>query len=460
MVVNKRKWSVKLILLTVLTIIALIPWFLIILRNINSDETPEPASVITETPVISETLPPTKEPEIVLEPVPVFEPKSEPAPEPTPEPTPEDKITDISAVYPDLSGELDRISSRFNCAAMSLVVYDGDIGDYYAYQYGYADIATQRPVNLDTKFRVASLSKIVTAICAMVLVDREILDLDKDISDYIGYDVRNPNFPGTPITCRMLMQHRSSIYDSELFYASRENNSLKSTQQLLDSGTSYRNRQPGSNFVYSNLGYSVLAAVCENIYGKTFDILAREVLFEPLGIDAAYVPKRLEDTTNIAVIYNGKHTQTRSVQYQLEITDSSVLGYDHHLAQGNLTINAIDYARILAMLGNDGVFHETRVLSPESAYAINDTNKRGVGYDQGLATRRSAVAFMPGGEAYWHTGSSYGEFAQYIYSADETNSGIVVVTTGATTGRTSDGMLIMCTELSKAAWQYVNPDEQ
>jgi len=67
---------------------------------------------------------------------------------------------------------------------------------------------------------------------------------------------------------------------------------------------------------------------------------------------------------------------------------------------------------------------------------------------------------MPGGEAYWHTGSAYGEFTQYIYCADGTSRGVVVMTTGATTGRTSDGMLIMCTELSKAAWQYLNPDEQ
>ena len=464
--VRKVKPGIRIILLTVFITGAMIPWYFVIQRYISNDETPEPTPVVTGNQITIDTPPLTQTPDTASEPEPEFEPEPEPEPEPETEPEPEpepelpaeDKFTDITATHPDLSGKLDEISLRFNCAAVSLVVFNGDKGEYYTYQYGYADITAQRPVNTNTKFRVASLSKLITATCAMALVDREILDLDRDISEYLGYQVRNPNNPDTPITSRMLLQHRSSIYDSEAFLASRNGNSSKSTQHLLDAGTSYKKRQPGSGFQYSNFGYSVLAAVCEKIYGKTFDILAREVLFEPLGIDAAYVPKRLEDTENIAILYNSKHSQTRSVQYQLDITDSGVPGYDHHLAQGNLTISAIDYARILNMLGNGGVLGDIRVLSPESVFAINNTNERGAGYDQGLATRRSAAEFMPGGEAYWHTGSSYGELTQYIYSADGTNRGVVVITTGATSGRTSDGMLIMCLDLSRSAWEYLISD--
>jgi len=339
-----------------------------------------------------------------------------------------------------------------------MVVYDGDNGEYYTYQYGFADIRDRRAIDTDTMMRVASLSKLTTVLCAMVLVDRDMLDLDMDISYYLGYDVKIPGFTSTSVTSRMLMQHTASVFDSDDFHESRERNTSRSARQLIEAGTSFKRRQPGTVFEYTNFGYSLLAAVCETIYGKSFDILAREVLFEPLGIDAAYVPARLRDTANIAVIYNASHSPTRSVQSQLDISDSPELGHDIHLAQGNLTISAIDYARILAMLGNNGSLNDIRILSPQSALAVNNTNVRGASYDQGLATRRSSLMFMPGGEAFWHTGSAYGTFAQYIYSADGTNRGIVVVTTGASNERLPNGMLKTCTDLSELAWKHLGFD--
>jgi CubicO group peptidase (beta-lactamase class C family) len=454
------KSRIKVIILAVTIVIALIPWVFLTLRNLGSEDKSIATSVAADEHSAweSASLPPNPEstPEPIPEPTPAPKSTPEPTLEPTPEPPSEVKIIDIKEAYPELSDILDKVSAKFNCAAASLVVYNGDTGEYYIYQYGYADKSARLSVDVDTKFRVASLSKLVTTVCAMVLVDRGLLDLDKDISDYLGYKVRNPNYPDTQITSRMLMQHTSSIFDSDVFQTSRSRDSSRTTQHLLDAGTSYKRRQPGSGFEYTNFGTSVLAAACEMIYGKSFDIFAHEVLFEPLDIDAAYVPIRLDDTENIAVIYNDSHAITRSRQSQLNVVDSSELGHDHHLAQGNLTISTVDFAKILAMLGNDGVMLNVRILLPESVHAINNTNLHTTAYEQGLTTRRSAVPFMPGGYAFWHTGSANGTFAQYIYSADGTNRGIVVTTTGATTGRSSEGMILACTELSKSAWQVVN----
>jgi CubicO group peptidase (beta-lactamase class C family) len=463
---KKSKPGTKIIILAAAILVALAPWIFLYYYNDDSgNKLPEPPPESREQSSIESTQPtpapePAETPEPAQTPEPTPAPTPEPTPEPTPTPVPEDRIINISEEYSELSSELDRISSRFNAVAVSMVVYDGDAGEYFIYQSGYADRSARRSLEVDTKMRVASLSKLTTVICAMVLVDMEKLDLDKDITEYLGYDVRNPRFRDIPITSRMLMQHMSSIFDSDPFHSSRAGNSTRSAEQLLTAGTSYRNRRPGAGFEYTNLGYSILAAVCEMIYGKSFDILSRELLFEPLEIDAAYVPARLQDTENIANIYNENHFRTRSVQYQLTITDSDVPGHDIHLAQGNLTISVIDYARILAMLGNEGVLRNVRILSPESVQNINDTNERGVAYGQGLSTRRSSVSFMPEGEAFWHTGSGYGTFAQYIYTADGTNRGIVVVTTGARTERLSNGMLIFCTQLSEAAWKILSTGYQ
>ena len=465
---KKGKPNVKVILLAAIITIALIPWLFILFRSVERD-VPAPAAsteannisdtgadsslpVHTPTPEPTETPPLTPEPTTAPRPEPT--PRPTPEPPPTPDPGPEPRVISIAEINADLSSELDRISSRFNCVAVSLVAYDGDSGEYFTYVYGYASTGAERRMNIDTKMRVASLSKLTTVMAAMVLVDREMLDLDMDISYYLGYQVRNPNHPNTPVTTRMLMQHTSSLFDSSDFHASRERHSSRSAQQLLEAGTSFRG-QPGVGFEYTNFGYSVLAAVCEMVYGSTFDILARELLFEPLGIDAAYVPNRLQDTANIASIYNASHSRTRNLQSQLNVNDSETPGHDIHLAQGNLTISPLDYAKLLTMLGNGGTFRGVRVLSPQSAREINDADERGVSYDQGLATRRSPVAFMPGGEAYWHTGSAYGTFAQYIYGIEGTNKGVVVVTTGARAERLSNGMLNICTELSETVWEHL-----
>ena len=452
------------VILSIAIVIAMIPYGIVISRNLASNGSQEQNSTVEETPEATEPesingLDPDHDIDLDTEPDPDPEPLPEPEPSPDPDPEPEamqeDRVLDISEHDPDLADRLDEIAEEYNCAAVSLVIYDGDTGEYYTYHYGYADIQENHAIDENTKFRVASLSKLTTVLCAMVLVDEGELDLDEDISTYLGYNVTNRNHPDTPITTRMLMQHTSSIFDSDAFDSSRSRNSSRSNRQLLDAGSSFRNRRPGLRFEYTNLGYSILAAVCEMISGKSINTLSREVLFTPLGIDAAYVPSKLTYTGNIAVIYNSRHSVSRSVQSQLDITESATLGHDNHLAQGNLTISAIDYAKILAMLRNDGILHGIRVLSPEAVKAIHDTDVTGVTYDQGLGTRYSNGSFISGEGSFWHTGSAYGTFAQYIYSADINNRGVVVVTTGSNTERRSSGLLQVCTDLSVLVWENI-----
>jgi len=252
----------------------------------------------------------------------------------------------------------------------------------------------------------------------------------------------------------MLMQHTSSIFDSGVFQVSRDRAASDSVRFLLDRGSSFRRSEPGTTFEYTNLGHSVLGAICENVSGKTIDTLAREVLFDPLEIDAGYLPANMHETENIAVIYNDRHTVTRSVQSQLAVGESGVLGNDIHLAQGNLTISTVDYARILTMLGNGGTFRDVTILSPQAVETIHDTDVITASYEQGLATRYSFGDFIPGEGFFWHTGSAYGMFAQYLYSVNiSSNRGVVIATTGATTGREPNGMVTVCNNLAFAAWR-------
>jgi len=447
------KSGVLIIVLAAIILIALVPWYFIVARYLGFGSDSESDSERNENTAVTQTAPPVVEPP----PEPVQTPQPTPEPIFEPEVPLHETITSIRTDYPMLTGELNEIASHHDSVAVSLVFFDGGTGKYFTYEHGYADVEEKRVVNVDTKFRVASLSKLVTVLCAMVLVDKDLIDLDTDISVYLGYEVKNTNYPGTAITTRMLMQHTSSIFDSGAFQMSRDRNSSESLRYLLERGSSFRRNNPGTVFEYTNFGYSVLAAVCENAAGKTLNTLAREVLFEPLEIDAAYVPSTMHDTRNIAAIYNDRHVMTRSVQSQLEIRESETFGHDLHLAQGNLTISIIDYARILVMLGNGGVLNDVRILSSEAVREIHNTSVEGASYRQGLGTRFSTGDFIDNLGFYWHTGSAYGTFAQYIYNhSDNMNRGVVVVTTGAKTDRERNGMVTVCSKLSSVAWEELS----
>ncbi|MDQ3230129.1 MAG: beta-lactamase family protein, partial [Pseudomonadota bacterium] len=84
---------------------------------------------------------------------------------------------------------------------------------------GLADIASNRAITADDPVRIASISKLVTAIGVMRLVEAGTLDLDADVSRQLDWTLRHPQHPDTPITLRLLLSHRSGLTDAAGYYA-------------------------------------------------------------------------------------------------------------------------------------------------------------------------------------------------------------------------------------------------
>lgn len=152
------------------------------------------------------------------------------------------------------------------------------------------------PVDADTKFRIASMSKPVTAVGAMLLAERGLLDLDRDISDYLGFALRNPRFPDDPITAAMLLSHTSSVRDSGGYILplpyTLEDFALHGIEGLgrlaWASPIEGRDVRPGRYFCYSNLNFGILATAIERVSGERFDLYMRDRVMRPLGMDAGY----------------------------------------------------------------------------------------------------------------------------------------------------------------------------
>jgi CubicO group peptidase (beta-lactamase class C family) len=150
---------------------------------------------------------------------------------------------------------------------------------------GLADRARGRALTIDSPVRIASISKLVVALGVMRLVEQGRLDLDRDVSDYLGWSLRNPAFPDRPISLRLLLSHRSSLRDG-VDYAVPLGITLQSA--LAAPAAFDTEHPPGAFFRYANLNFPVIASVMEKVTGERFDRLMARLVLQPLGIDACF----------------------------------------------------------------------------------------------------------------------------------------------------------------------------
>ena len=138
-----------------------------------------------------------------------------------------------------------------------------------------------RGAGADDPVRIASISKLITTLGVMRLVETGTLDLDSDVSRWLGWRVRNPAFPDTAITLRLLLSHRSSLTDN-VDYAIPLGKTVKET--LADPKAWDGAHAPGSYFRYTNLNFPVVASIMEAATGERFDRLMARLVFTPLKI--------------------------------------------------------------------------------------------------------------------------------------------------------------------------------
>ncbi|WP_310533611.1 serine hydrolase domain-containing protein [Novosphingobium sp.] len=152
---------------------------------------------------------------------------------------------------------------------------------------GMADRETGRKVTADDPVRIASISKLVTAMGVMRLVDQGKLDLDRDVSDYLGWKLRHPGFPDKPITLAMLLSHQSGLLDGPDLYIIPLDMTLR--ERLSDPRVWDAAHAPGSGwFHYTNLNFPVVASVMERATGERFDRLMARLVLGPLRLDACF----------------------------------------------------------------------------------------------------------------------------------------------------------------------------
>lgn len=322
--------------------------------------------------------------------------------------------------------ELKKIMDKFHAVGLSVaVVKNGDI--IYSNSFGLKNIENNLPLKNSDLFRIASISKSFSATSIMQLVEAGKVSLNDDFSDLIGFKVRNPKYPNTIITLKMVLSHTSSINDKEGYFSLDYIDPSKNPNWE----NCYNDYEPGKGYEYCNLNFNMVGTVIEKLSGTRFDNYVKHSILDPLGLYGGYCVDSL-DNSRFATLYNydsqsNKFTASPAAyDPRSDEIENYIMGYSTPLFSptGGMKISAIDLAKYMTMHMNKGNYKGVEIISNESA----ETMQTAVSQGYGLAIL-TTDNLIPGKFMKGHTGSAYGLYSAMFFNPEE-KFGFVVITNG------------------------------
>jgi CubicO group peptidase (beta-lactamase class C family) len=235
--------------------------------------------------------------------------------------------------------------------------------------HGVADVASGRPVDEDTVFRVGSLTKLLTAAAVMQLHERGLIVLDAPAADYLRAFRLVPAKAGfRPATVRHLLTHSGGVgywrrRSDLLLHPGLGSGDL--AREILPPAELYRGGllvdvEPGTRWAYSNHGFAALGQIVADVSGETLDRYLREHVFRPLGMADTDLVLNDRLRTHLATGYVVRHGRLTAVRFREVATPGS----------GGVYSTARDMARFVAAMLRGGVAEHGRVLAAESVASM------------------------------------------------------------------------------------------
>lgn len=276
------------------------------------------------------------------------------------------------------------ITRRVFPGAIVMVAHAGTL--LHAAAYGstmYADPGSQS-VALDTRYDIASLTKVFTATAALRLLEEGLIALDAPAADYL------PGLCAREVTIRHLLTHTSGL-------------ALQLSKLRQQGGAGIRAaiyaarpaRPPGTHIAYTNINSFLLGDIVAHIYGQPLDVAFHELLFEPLGLDATCFCPPAEQRLNIAP--TEWDVEWRGGLVQGSVHDESAHALCGVAGHAGLFSTAADLWRFAQMWLDGGALAGRRLLREETV-ALATRNHTA---ELQLATDRYAGA---AGETILHCG--------------------------------------------------------
>ncbi len=283
--------------------------------------------------------------------------------------------------------------------------------------FGYADVASQTPVEADSMFEIGSIGKSFTNVALMQLRDEGLLDLHSPVSRYLPWFQVQSDY--APITTHHLMSHTSGLVSGTEIapHGYYESWALRETKT---------GAPPGEHFRYSNIGYKTLGFLLEEVAGRPYQEVIQGRVLDLLGMRDSHPVISFETRKRAAVGYRSFYDD------RPEHRDHGIvpaLWSEYGAGDGCQASTAEDMATYLRMLMNHGSGSIRRVISDESFAlmtqpVIQTQQWGGAHYGYGLT-----MAQVDGHAYLGHAGSTPGYVAAIIADVDD-GLGVVVLVNG------------------------------
>lgn len=322
-------------------------------------------------------------------------------------------------VVTQMREEIPQILEGAGSVGAMVALVDGD-SVVWTQGFGYANRESEREVTADTHFHIGSVSKTMTAVTVMQLVEQGRVDLEAPLSQYVPEFSLRPPADTDAITVRSVLDHHSGIPGdvfNGLFTVDGPNPEFRTW--LVDALAAMPpERDVDEVWAYNNSGYVLLANLVENVTGQSFDDYTGENLFAPMGASAT----TFDDT----VASDDDLTANYSVELDEEGAPGEAVAepreYINGWAAGSVTSTANDMANYLRMLVADGEGQNGPVLSAETLQQMwtpqVSTPLDTLPVQQGLGFLLGNSALNWAGDVVWHNGATSWNYSNMLLLPD------------------------------------------
>jgi CubicO group peptidase (beta-lactamase class C family) len=318
-------------------------------------------------------------------------------------------VAQDSKLAPEKRSQIEAAVSKFMASkhppGLSVAIVEH--GEYeWARGFGFADLENNVPASEHTLFRLASISKSLTATAAMQLVERGRLDLDAPVQKYC------PSFPEKPwpISTRQVLGHLGGIRhykaDSQ---DNAESGNTKHFDDPIQAGLNFFKddplvAQPGTSFHYSTQGFTVVGCVIEGASGARYVDFMRQNIFIPSAMEQTQADDRFAVIPYRTRFYEKKDSGA--------VRNADFLDSSYKIPGGGWLSSAEDMARFEVAILNDKLIRRStrdRMWTPlktsdgsANTYALgwgwgkqNDNEVAGVGHTGGQQGTSTAIVIAP-----------------------------------------------------------------
>lgn len=284
----------------------------------------------------------------------------------------------IEAIAPEIENKIQSLVKNGNLPSLQVAVVSKDqIIWSKAFGEGTA---------IDFLYLNGSVQKVFDATAILQLYESGLIELNKDVNNYLPFSLRHPQYPNIPITTEMLLSHRSGLdcptnqfeWDTENVFSpeyrracAKEIEEMSLEEYLIASlttdGLNYHSNlwkyKPGSEFYYSLIAYPLLRYIIERVSGQTYPEYMKEHIFEPLG---------MSNSGFNSSDFEGRHAVpfTRIDNKSIELPIWNGKGY-------MMRTNAEDMAKFMIAHINEGNYQNFQLLKPETIALMQEKHSHG-----------------------------------------------------------------------------------